>query len=173
MRNLIFSLVFGFGCIQQYSIAQENDALDERNGFKDIKLGMSVDSLKGGKIKKEFKEKGNVYPSLLYEVEHPDYQRIGEIKVLKIELKAYKDFIYEISVITEKDPRLMRALESVYGLATFDSKNNRYFWKSDQLILTYESRSKKELLLEYKSFIVPTMMKEDKEKKIENIADDF
>lgn len=172
MKNI--PLIFLYLFILSSSLtAQDNPALNERNGFKDIKLGMSVDSLKGGKPKKEFKEKGNVYPSVLYEVSYPDYQQIGEIKVLHIELKAYRDIIYEISVATEKDPRLMKALESVYGLATYDSRNNRYFWKSDQLILTYESRSKKELLMEYRSLTVPLMMKEDKEKKIDNIADDF
>jgi hypothetical protein len=67
----------------------------------------------------------------------------------------------------------MKAFESVYGLATYDAKNIRYFWKTEKMILTYESKSKKELLLEYKSFTVPKLMTEDKDKKIENIADDF
>jgi hypothetical protein len=152
--------------------AQENE-LDKRSGFKEIKLGQSIDSIQGVKLKKEFKEDGNVNISKLYEIEHPNYSMIGEIKVMKIEAKTYRDLIYEIRVFTEKDPRLMKALESVYGLATYDAKNIRYFWKSDKMILTYESKSKRELLLEYKSFTVPKLMSEDKEKKIENIADDF
>lgn len=153
--------------------AQSETELDKRNGFKDIKLGMLIDSVKGAKLKKEFKEGDNVNLSKLYAVEHPDYSTIGEIKVHKIEIKTYRDFIYEIKVETEKDPRLMKAMESIYGSATYDAKNNRYFWKSEQLILTYESQSKKELRLEYKSYLVPKMMSEDKAKKVENIADDF
>jgi hypothetical protein len=123
--------------------------------------------------KKEFKEKDNVYPSKLYDVDHPDYATVGEIKVNKIELKAYRNLIYEIHVTTEKDPRLMRAMENVYGPATYDAKNNNYFWKSESMILTYESKSKKELQLEYRSYLVPKMMVEDRLKKIDNIADDF
>lgn len=153
--------------------AQDATELDKRNGFKDIKLLMHVDSVKGTKLKKEFKEGDNVNLSKLYDVDYPDYSTIGEIKVRKIEIKTYRDLIYEIKVSTEKDPRLMRAMESIYGPATYDAKNNRYFWKSEQLILTYESESKKELLLEYKSYLAPKMMSEDKAKKVENIADDF
>lgn len=152
--------------------AQESE-LDKRNGFKDIKLGMPVDSVKGTKLKKEFKEGDNVRLSKLYDVEDEQYNSIGEVKVHKIEIKTYRDLVYEIKVETEKDPRLMKAMESIYGQSTYDAKNNRYFWKSEQLILTYESISKKELLLEYKSFLVPKLMTEDKAKKVENIADDF
>jgi hypothetical protein len=67
----------------------------------------------------------------------------------------------------------MRAMENVYGPATYDAKNNNYFWKSESMILTYESKSKKELQLEYRSYLVPKMMVEDRLKKIDNIADDF
>lgn len=134
---------------------------------------MLVDSVKGAKMKKEFTEKGNVQPSSLYEVEHPDYEKIGEIEVRKIELKTYHNLIYEITVVTDKDPRLMKAMESVFGQASYNAKDNFYFWKGETLVLTYESNSKKELRLVYKSLTMPSMMKADKEKKIEKIADDF
>lgn len=170
---IILGLTFAsLACTCRVS-AQVETELDKRNGFKDIKLGISIDSVQGIKEKKEFKEKDNVYPSTLYEVDHADYSSIGEIKVHEIEIKSYRDLIYEIRVTTEKDPRLMRAMENVYGPATYDAKNNRYFWKSENLILTYESISKRELQLEYTSFVVPKMMVEDRARKIENIADDF
>jgi hypothetical protein len=171
--HIVFSFVIAALACYQTTFAQSEPELDKRNGFKDIKLGMDVDSVRGVKEKKEFKEKDNVYPSKLYDVDHPDYAMIGEIKVNKIELKAYRNLIYEIHVTTEKDPRLMRAMENVYGPATYDAKNNNYFWKSESMILTYESKSKKELQLEYRSYLVPKMMVEDRLKKIDNIADDF
>lgn len=146
--------------------------LDQRNGFKDIKLGSIVDSVKGVKFKKEFTEE-NGAPAKLYEVEHPDYANIGEVKVNKIELKAYKDFIYEITVITEKDPRLMKAMESVLGQAKYNAKDEFYFWTGENLNLTFDSFSKKELKLVYKSFPVQKLMKKDKEKKVEDISNDF
>ncbi|HEX5171638.1 MAG TPA: hypothetical protein VFW11_20810 [Cyclobacteriaceae bacterium] len=166
---ICFALLLNFSETQ----AQQEGELDKRSGFKDIKLGQPLDSVRGVKLKKEFKEADNVNPSKLYEIEHPDYSMIGEIKVHKIEVKTYRDLVYEIKVTTEKDPRLMKAMESVYGPTTYDAKNIRYFWKSDKMILNYESISKKELLLEYRSFTVPKMMSDDKAKKIENIANDF
>lgn len=153
--------------------AQSNPELDSRNGFKDIRLGTRADSVHGARLRKEFTEKGNVHPSQRYEVSNSEYASIGEVKVRKLELTAYRNLIQTISVVTDKDPRLMKALESLYGLATYDAKNNRYFWKGDSLVLSYESISKKELLLEYHSLRVPGLMVKDRERKIDNIADDF
>jgi hypothetical protein len=152
--------------------AQDVSELDNRKGFKDIKLVSLIDSVKGTKFKKEFKEKGNVHAKL-YEVDHPDYASIGEVKVRKIELKTYKDLVYEIAVHTEKDPRLMKAMESVFGAPQYDAKNNRYFWKTDSIILTFESHSRNQLQLVYTSFVIFQMMKDDKNKKVDEIADDF
>ena len=36
-------------------------------------------------------------------VENPEYEKIGEVKVNKVELKTYKDLIYEIKVVANKD----------------------------------------------------------------------
>ena len=152
---------------------QANPELDSRNGFKDIRLGTRADSVQGARLRKEFNAKDNVHPSQLYEVSNPDYSTIGEVKVRKLELTAYRNLILTISVVTDKDPRLMKALESLYGQATYDAKNNRYFWRGDSLILSYESISKKELLMEYRSLLVPKLMVKDRERKIDNIADDF
>ena len=71
-----------------YCFSQNLSELDRRNGFKDIKLGSPIDSVKGFKLKKEFKERDE-YPAKLYEVEHVDYEKIGEVKVYKVELKTY------------------------------------------------------------------------------------
>jgi len=67
--------------------SQDLAELEKRNGFKDIKLGMAGDSLKGAKLKKEFKEK-NEFPAKLFTIEHPDYTKIGETRVNKIEIKT-------------------------------------------------------------------------------------
>ncbi|WP_333818750.1 hypothetical protein [Ohtaekwangia sp.] len=152
--------------------AQSIEELEKRNGFKGIQLGAVADSVKGSKMKKEFKEK-DVYPAKLYSVEHTDYEKIGEVRVKDIEMKAYKDLIYEITVTTEKDPRLMKALESLYGKADYDMKNQLYFWKSDRIMLRFKATGKHELILEYTSPVVRNMMKEDKEKKVNDIANDF
>jgi hypothetical protein len=152
---------------------QDIAELERRNGFKDLKLGMHIDSVKGEKkLKKEFKEQGE-FPSYLYSVQGPDYESIGEIAVKKVEIKTYKDLVYQIDVVTDKDPRLMKALESVYGSADYDMKRETYFWKGETLILKFQSYSRNQLAMMYSSYRVLRMMKEDKGKKVEDIADDF
>jgi hypothetical protein len=153
-------------------LSQDLAELDKRNGFKDIKLGDPIDSVIGFKLEKEFMEKEE-YPAKLYEVENPAYEKIGEVKVNKVMLKTYKDLIYEIRVITVKDPRLMKALELLYGRADYDLKNDAYFWKADNLILKFQSEGKNRLELLYISPGLHRTMKEDKNKKVDDIANDF
>lgn len=154
-------------------VAQSNAELDSRNGFKDIRLGTRADSVKGARLRKEFTVKENVYPSQMYVVDNPDYASIGDVKVRSVELGAYRNLIESITLVTEKDPRLMRALENLFGAATYDAKNNQYFWRGESVILTYKSHAKKDLLLEYRSLVIPQMMIEDRKSKIDKIADDF
>jgi hypothetical protein len=166
---LLFSLV-----IPAYTLTAQsnNPELEKRNGFKDIKLGMPVDSLKGSKFKKDFKEQDE-FLAKLYEVENPAYATIGEVTVDKVEVKTYKDLIYQVHVVTEKDPRLMKALESIYGRADYDMKRETYFWRSQNIVLKFRSKSKNQLEMIYTSFPVLGMMKKDKSKKVQDIADDF
>ncbi len=161
---LLFTFATGFG--------QDLAELEKRNGFKDIKLGMVVDSLKGYKLKKQFLE-NKEFPAKLYSVEHADYDKIGEVKVRSVEVKTYKDLIYEITVITDKDLRMMKALEALYGKSEYDLKKETYFWKSENLALKFRSYNKNRLELEYSSFPVRRKMKEDKNQKVDNISKDF
>jgi hypothetical protein len=152
--------------------AQGTSELEKRNGFKDIKLGTPVDSVRGVRFKKDFKEIDE-FDAKLYEVVHDDYNKIGEVDVKAVELKAYRGLIYEISVVTVKDPRVMKALESIYGQAEYDIKRETYFWKSESVTLKFRSHSKNTLEMTYNSAPVRKMMKEDKAKKVEAIANDF
>ena len=146
--------------------------LDKRNGFKNIKMGMHIDSVMGSKFKKDFHEKGH-HAAKLYEVINPENATIGEVAVNKIEVKTYKDLIYEISVITVKDSRLMKGMEGALGKPIYDVRNESYTWLGKNLTLKFRQASKKSLELLYTSALVKQMMEEDKKKKIDDIADDF
>lgn len=161
---VVASSITGYG----QNLAQ----LEKRNGFKDIKLGATVDSLKGVKLKKEFMEK-NEFPAKLYTVDHPDYAKIGEVDINSIEVKTYKDLIYEIIVITDKDLRMMKAMESLYGKSDYDLKRETYFWKTENIVLKFRSHSKNRLELLYIYLPVLKKMKEDKNQKVDDIANDF
>lgn len=153
------------------SLAQETE-LDKRNGFKDIKLASSIDSVKGAKFKKDFTEKGH-HPAKSYSIEHPDYQAIGEVKIEHIEVKTYKSLIYEILVITDKDLRLMKGMEAALGKPIYNVRDESYNWGGKNVGLKFKSHSKNQLELLYSSTIVLKMIREDKAKKIKDISGDF
>jgi hypothetical protein len=67
----------------------------------------------------------------------------------------------------------MKALESLYGKADYDIKNETYFWKTDNLILKFQSEGKHRLELLYVSFGILKSMKDDKDQKVDDIANDF
>jgi hypothetical protein len=151
--------------------AQNVAELDRRNGFKSIKLGSSIDSVKGAFLKKAFLEKEE-FPARLYETENAEYRNIGEVAVGKVQIMTYKNLIYKIVVTTEKDPRLMRALEKSFGKAVYVVRTNRYSWKAETLGLTFLAH-KNDIELTYRCYPVYKMMLEDKGKKVDEIAEDF
>ncbi|NOT73661.1 MAG: hypothetical protein HOP08_01945 [Cyclobacteriaceae bacterium] len=154
------------------AFGQDLAELARRKGFKDLKLGSHLDSVKVTSFKKDLKEK-NEFPVKLYSVSNNEYKSIGEVKVKKVEIKTYKDFVYEIDVITAKDSRLMKGLEKSFGKPVYIIPTDTYNWKTDSLSLTFKDHSKSELRLTYRYYPVLKMMLVDKGKKIDDIANDF
>jgi len=154
------------------STGQNLAELDRRKGFKDIKLGSRVDSVNGAEFKKDVLEK-NEYPVKLYTVDNDEYKSIGEVRVKKVEVKAYKEEIYEIVVITTKDTRLMKGMEKSFGKPVYILPTDTYNWKTDSLSLTFKDHSRNELRLTYRYYPVLKKMQIDKGKKIDAIAEDF
>ena len=153
------------------AFAQNADELDRRNGFKTIRLASPIDSVKGATMKKEFMERDE-FPAKLYETENPEYQSIGEVSVKEVKLMTYKNMIYKIVVTTDKDPRVMQALEKSFGKSVYVVRTSTYNWKAEKLSLTFTAhRNSIELI--YRSYPVFKMMNEDKGKKVNAIAEDF
>lgn len=169
MRLAIILFLIG---LSAPAIGQDLAELDRRKGFKDIKLGTRVDSLEGAEFKKDVLEK-NEFPVKLYDVENDAYKTIGEVKVRKVEVKAYKDEIYEIVVITHKDTRLMKGMQKSFGKPLYILPTDTYNWKTDSLSLTFKDHSRNELRLTYRYYPVLKKMQVDKGKKIDAIAEDF
>ena len=151
---------------------QDVTELERRNGFKSIKLGTPVDSLAGAVFKKESKEKDE-FPVKIYEVEHPDLAKIGEVKVHRVEVRTYKNAIYEIRVITKKDVRLMKGMVKAFGEPKYILVTDSYNWLSPTLSLTFKDIAKDEILLTYRYYPILKQMRIDKGKKIEDISTDF
>jgi len=152
--------------------AQDLAELERRNGFKDLKLGMPIDSVKGAEFRKDVKEK-NEFPVKLYEIDNDEYKTIGEVKVKKVEVKTYKDQVYEITVITQKDTRLMKGMQKSFGKPAYITPTDTYNWNTKILSLTFSDHSKNELRLTYRCYPLLKQMRIDKGKKIDDIAADF
>ena len=165
--TLSFLLILINACL----LAQNTSELDRRNGFKVIKLGSPIDSVKAAVFKKDIIEL-KMFPAKIYETKHTDYKSIGEVAVKKLQLKTYKGLIYEINVYLPKDPRVMQGLEKSYGAATFSVRMHAYYWKSENLSLVFKGDGKK-IHLTYKSAPMLKTMHEDKNKKVEQVAEEF
>lgn len=162
----LFAIVFSV----TLSYAQQTE-LDRRNGFKDIKLASPIDSVKGAIFKKDFKHIG--LPVKLYIIEHEDYSSIGEVKINQIEASTYKGLIYQLVVVTEKDTRLMKGMESALGKPVYNVRDESYNWAGENVGLKFRSHSRNQLSLDYTSMVVGKMMQEDKKQKVKDISNDF
>ena len=169
MKSCLLILVV---MISVVASAQDIAELERRNGFKGLKLGTPIDSVKGAEFKKDVKEK-NEFPAKLYEVKNDQYKTIGEVKVHSVEVKTYKDIVYEITVITHKDTRLMKGMIKSFGEPKYILTTDTYNWLGQTLSLTFKDHSRNEIKLNYRFFPVLKMMLADKGKKIDEIAEDF
>jgi hypothetical protein len=158
-------------CLNLGLLAQDTTELERRNGFKTIKLGSPIDSVKGAVFKKDFIERKE-FAAKKFITLHPDYNTIGEVTVKKVELLTYNGLIYEIHVYVPKDPRVMASLEKAFGAATFSVRMKAYFWKAETLSLIYQG-DKKLVHLTYRSAPMVKRMYADKNKKAEDIMQGF
>lgn len=165
--TISFLLLFINACL----LAQNTSELDRRNGFRNIKLGSPIDSVKEAVFKKDIIEL-KMFPAKIYETKHTDYKSIGEVVVKKLQLKTYKSLIYEINVYLPKDPRVMQGLEKTYGVSTYSVRMHAYYWKAENLSLVFKGDGKK-IHLTYKSAPMLKIMHEDKNKKVEQVAEEF
>ncbi|MCZ6898779.1 MAG: hypothetical protein O7F74_00940 [Bacteroidetes bacterium] len=168
----ITCITLGLLMIQINLFGQDLWELDSRNGFKDLKLGSNVEQYEGvvlvGPAEDESVPEGKRYTA-----KSGYYQDIGGIKITGLDVNVYRSQIYSISVKTVKDPNLLKALRKAFGKPAQILGNSSYEWKTDKLILFFRSYSKQEIELFYNSFDMRKKMKEDKDKKVQEIADDF
>ena len=170
-----FLASFGLLFLSAVSFAQpqqeNSEELERRHGFKNIRLATVIDSVEGADFKKDFLEQDE-FEAKLYEVKKAFLGTIGEVKVKSIELKTYKGLIYEIAVKTDKDSRIMVGLEKAFGKSIYNVRTHGYHWRANSLKLgAYGGKASHKLV--YESYTVLRMMKADKGKKLDDIADDF
>ena len=166
--HIILILSFFITNVAAQSVAE----LDKRNGFQDIKMASAVSEYEGLEYKKDVQDK--VFPQAqLYVAKKGYYTSIGSLKIYDLEVKTYKGDIFEIRIITEKDPKLYKGLKQIYGEPEYSYRAGETQWNSKNIRLSYIPHSKRKMEMVYFSHIVSARLKEEKKKKIEEIADDF
>jgi len=153
--------------------AQGLEELEKRNGFKDIKLVSSVSSYEGLELKKEEVDDETFPKSTLYTAKKGFYESIGKLKIYELEVLAYKDSIYQIKVITEKDPNLYKGMKKLFGEPEYAYGREQYYWNTDKLKLAYGSHSRNKIEMIYFSYLMVEKRKQEKKQVVEDIVDDF
>ncbi len=152
--------------------AQDATELDRRNGFKDIKMTSDISTYEGLIYKKDIEDE--VFAGAkLYIPKKGHYESIGNLKIHELEVMTYRDSVYRIRVVTEKDPNLYKGLKKAFGEPEYAYRSNHYYWSADNLRLSYVSHSKNKIEMEYFSYVMTRRVKEEKKKDVQDIADDF
>ena len=161
---IIFTGCFGFG------YGQNSHELDKRNGFKDIKLLANVSTYPGLEFSKEIKEKPE---HAIYINKKGNYENIGEVKISKLIIYTYRNLIYEIEVITDKNEKLYRSLEKAYGKIKYSVGSQVSYWEGNNVRLNYRSESAKRIKLSYHAKGINKIIATDKKKAVDSLATEF
>lgn len=122
------------------SFGQNNSFLESRNGFRNIRLGTSVDNYPEFKIKNEsntdlFKLSMNSKTTHVYKGNDTD--KIKTARILFIYLIAENNIIAEIRVITEKVLNVYSTLQNAYGKPA-DMQGTKLIWRTDKIECSIE-----------------------------------
>lgn len=124
--------------ITSFSFAQNLKALDEKNGFRNLKFGMSIDSLKNSKIIESHKYQK-------YYIKTDENLKIGDFDVKAISYGFYKghlDFIL-IEIVGYSNSRGIKGVfESQYGKGYQSNEYiEKYYWFGNNVSLCYDENS--------------------------------
>ena len=153
--------------------AQTIDRLDERNGFKDLILGSNVGNYPHLVFARAHEDQAGIPNGKIFSAKEGYYKQIGTVSIDDIEVTVYGDQILGISVKTSKDPNLLKGLRRAFGKESQTLGSTSFVWKTDKMSLVFRSISKSQLELYYDSIAVREAIKEDKDQKVQDIADDF
>lgn len=137
-----FALVMLFIFFQVNS--QDIKKLDEKNGFKTIKFGMNVDSLKK-KTPMLLVESHPKTKTYYYSVSSLEFKKVGNAFIDKVYICSYNNKVYAIMLETKgfgNSRAILDVFESAYGAGYKDNKYiESYLWSSPNILLSYDENS--------------------------------
>lgn len=166
MIRTLFTLVL----LASFSISYaQNSELDERNGFKHIKMLSKATDYPELKLDKTKDENNATYTS-----RNGYLMSIGDIPIKNFVVYTYKDQIYQIEITTSKNPKLFKSLEEAFGKAKFVVTSNNYVWQGSNVKLSFKSmKGGKGTKMTYTSLKIKDIIKKDEEQKIKDLSKDF
>jgi len=166
MRTFIFSILL----TASFFVQAQNNELDKRNGFKEIKLLSNASDYEGLKFEKNDSEEFKA----IYSKKSGYFESIGDIEIKDLKVYTYNDLIYRIEIFAEKDPRLFKGLEKAFGEAKYSVVSNDYVWQGENVKLSFASHQKgKMVVMNYSTYLIKNIIKQDKNKTIEDLSADF
>ncbi len=162
--TLLLLLAATLNCLAQ------NDALDAKNGFKDIRLLSNVTEYSGLSYSKALKDKPQ---HALYKAAKGHYQSIGDVPIRNLQVYTYRNLIYRIEVLVTKDEKLFRSLEKAFGKIKYSMGSQVSYWEGAKVRLTYRPEGKKNVLLTYVAKDINKIIAEDKKKAIDSLTSEF
>ncbi len=167
MRILLLLVILGLG---NTGYGQTGNALDERNGFKDIKLLSDVTSYPGLAFYKEIKGEAN---QALYRATKGSYTHIGDVEIYKLIAYTYRQQIYQIEVTTEKSEKLFRSLEKAFGKINSSLASQTSYWDGEKVRLTYKVEGAKKIKLIYLAKDIKKIIALDKKEAVDSLTSEF
>lgn len=151
---------------------QTVEELDKRNGFQDIQMASAVNDYEGLEYKKDIENE--IFPEAkLYTAKKGFYQNIGNLKIYELEVLVYRDSIFLIRVVTDKDPMLYKGLKTAFGPPEFSMRTGKSSWDGKNVRLIYDDYSKKRMQMVYFSHLMVKKLKEDKKEAVQKMAEEF
>lgn len=170
MTLIRFTILFLF--LSFHLTAQNVAELDKRNGFQDIKMASAIKSYEGLEFKKDVDN--DIFPGAqLYVPIKGFYENIGDLKIYDLEVLVYKDSIFQVTVITKKNPLLYKGLKTAFGEPEFSMRTGKSQWNGHKVRLVYDDHSKKKMEMVYFSHEMVKKLKEDKKEEIIQMSDEF
>lgn len=151
---------------------EEKHELDRKGGFQDIKLNSNIEEYSGLEYKKDIKE--DLYPGAkLYVSKKGSYTNIGKVEVHGVEVKVYKNQIYEIIVEMDKDPAIYQGLTRNFGDSKYNLVEKAYYWRTKNIRLYFKPRDRNRLVLEYYSYVMDRLRMQEIKQSYTDVSDDF
>ena len=146
MKTILITLLISTCSLMCYS----QQSLDDKNGFKNIKLGDTITSIPKSILKNLETEQSNKDPELHYDITDNSYFKIGDdIKLNSVMITTFRGRIMTISLFFDKSygDNMFKLFKEAYGDPSRRPNQfmDSYWWLSKKVIMNLDFDGSTEL----------------------------